>query len=115
MKILFALPGLHKYSRGAEVAFMAIANELATAGHAVTLIGSGHNKANTSYRFLHAGSLAREKFERLPHMPGFRSNTAYEELTFVPTLLALYRPADYDVTLTCSYPFTNLALRHPVR
>ncbi len=115
MKILFALPGLHKYNRGAEVAFIAIAKELATAGHAVTLIGSGYAKAHTPYRFLHAGSIAREKFERLPLIPGFRSDTSYEELTFVPTLLTHYRPADYDVTLTCSYPFTNLALRYPAR
>jgi glycosyltransferase involved in cell wall biosynthesis len=115
MRVLFALPGLHKYSRGAEVAFIAIAKELATAGHTVTLIGSGHAKTDTPYRFLRAGSITRETFERFPHIPGFRSDTSYEELTFVPTLLAHYRPADYDVTLTCSYPFTNLALRHPVR
>ena len=41
MRILFALPGLHRHDRGAEVAFIAIARELARAGHAVTLIGSG--------------------------------------------------------------------------
>jgi glycosyltransferase involved in cell wall biosynthesis len=115
MNILFALPGLHKYSRGAEVAFVSIAKELAAVGHSITLIGSGHAKADMPYRFLHAGSAAREKFERFPHMPGFRSDTAYEELTFLPALLRCYRPSEYDVTLTCSYPFTNLALRHPVR
>ncbi len=32
----------------------------------------------------------------------------------MPDLLRRYRPADYDVTITCSYPFTNWALRRPV-
>ena len=41
MRVLFALPGLHKYDRGAEIAFIAIARELAKAGDEVTLIGSG--------------------------------------------------------------------------
>ena len=38
----------------------------------------------------------------------------WEEATFVPGLLAKYRPADYDITVTCGYPFTNWALRRPV-
>jgi len=38
---------------------------------------------------------------------------AYEDLTFIPGLLMNYRPSDYDVTVTCSYPFTNWALRRP--
>ena len=37
MRILFALPGLHRYDRGAEVAFISIAEELAKAGDMVTL------------------------------------------------------------------------------
>src|SRR5260221_4287492 len=115
MKILFALPGLHKYNRGAEVAFIAIAKELANLGHGVTLIGSGQPQTGTPYRFLHAGSISRERFERFPHIPWFRTDTSYEELTFVPTLQERYRPADYDVTLTCSFPFPNLTLRHPMR
>jgi glycosyltransferase involved in cell wall biosynthesis len=42
-----------------------------------------------------------------------RDENAYEELTFVPALLKHFRPADYDVTLTCSYPYTNWVLRRP--
>ena len=41
------------------------------------------------------------------------TNVSYEELTFIPTLLGQYRPGDYDVTLSCSYPFTNWVLRRP--
>lgn len=111
MRILFALPGLHRYARGAEVAFISVATELAKAGDAVTLIGSGQPPAGTPYRFLPAASTAREKFESLPTMPMLRNEYAYEELTFVPGLLRQYRPEEYDVTLTCSYPFTNWILR----
>ncbi|CCE09382.1 Glycosyl transferase, group 1 [Bradyrhizobium sp. STM 3843] len=114
MKILFALPGLHRYDRGAEIAFISVASELAKGGDTVTLIGSGQEKADVQYRFLRAASASRKKLERLPKMPMLRNEFAYEELSFVPALLAAYRPADYDVTVTCSYPFTNWALRRPV-
>lgn len=114
MKILFALPGLHKFDRGAEVAFMSIAGELAKSGDTVTLIGSGLLRGIAPYRFVRAPSLTRVRFESFPSLPILRSECAYEELTFLPGLLWQYRPAEYDVTLTCSYPFTNWALRRPV-
>lgn len=111
MRVLFALPGLHRYNRGAEVAFIAIALELQRAGDSVTLIGSGQPVSATSYRFLHARSLRREHFESFPALPALRDDCAYEELTFVPGLLSCYRPSDFDVTITCNYPFTNWILR----
>jgi glycosyltransferase involved in cell wall biosynthesis len=114
MRVLFALPGLHRYNRGAEVAFIGIANAMAKAGNAVTLIGSGHSRPGTPYRFLHAASVGREHFERFPSVPLLRNEFAYEELTFAPNLLRYYRTTDYDVTLTCGYPFSNWVLRHPV-
>ena len=113
MRVLFALPGLHRYARGAEVAFISVAGELAKAGDSVTLIGSGLSGAGSSYRFLHAASLARENFESFPTMPLLRNECAYEELTFSPAFLRQYRPAEYDVTVTCSFPFTNWMLRRP--
>ncbi len=57
MRILIALPGIHRYDRGAEIAFMAVAQELAKSGDKVTLVGSGDAREGTRYRFLHAGSL----------------------------------------------------------
>jgi glycosyltransferase involved in cell wall biosynthesis len=93
------------------VAFISVATELAKAGDSVTLIGSGQPPASKPYRFLHAGSVSREKFESFPAVPMLRNEYAYEELTFIPGLLRRYRPAEYDVTLTCSYPFTNWILR----
>lgn len=115
MKILFALPGLHRIDRGAEISFIAVASELARMGEDVTLMGSGFARAGQPYRFVHVGALNRERFERFPRMPVLRGETAWEELTFVPGLLKAYRPEDYDVTLTCSYPFTNWALRRAGR
>jgi glycosyltransferase involved in cell wall biosynthesis len=113
MRVLFALPGLHRYNRGAEVAFISVAIELARAGDSVTLIGSGQERAAMPYRFSHAASVARENFETFPSVPALRNECSYEELTFIPDLLRRYRPAEYDITLTCSYPFTNWMLRRP--
>ena len=115
MRILFALTGLHAVQRGAEVAFLAVAAELARAGHAVTLIGTGPVLPDRPYRYLRGSRIARERFERFPMVPALRSDTMWEELSFLPSLLRLYRPADYDITVTCSYPYTNWALRRPVR
>lgn len=113
MRILFALPGLHRYDRGAEIAFISIAGELAKAGDMVTLIGSGPRRTAAVYRYLRAPSFIRLHFESFPSIPVLRDEYAYEELTFIPGLLCRYRPRDYDVTLTCSYPFTNWILRRP--
>ena len=113
MRVLFALPGLHKYDRGAEVAFTSVAKELAKAGDDVTLIGSGSSRSARPYRFVRSPSLGREHFRGFPSLPVLRNDYAYEELTFVPGLLYRFRPSDYDITVTCSYPFTNWVLRRP--
>ena len=113
MRILFALPGLHKYERGAEVALNALATELAIGGDDVTIIGSGDPKPSQPYEFFRARSLQREGFEHFPSLPVLRSETVYEEASFVPGLLRRYRPRDFDITTTCSYPFTNWVLRRP--
>lgn len=113
MRILFALPGLHKYERGAEVALNALATELAIGGDDVTIIGSGDPKPSQPYEFFRARSLQREGFEHFPSLPIFRSETVYEEASFVPGLLYRYRPRNFDITATCSYPFTNWVLRRP--
>lgn len=113
MRILFALPGLHKYERGAEVALNALATELAIGGDDVTIIGSGDPKPSQPYEFFRARSLQREGFEHFPSLPIFRSETVYEEASFAPGLLYRYRPRNFDITATCSYPFTNWVLRRP--
>ena len=66
------------------MAFISIGKELARLGDAVTLIGSGEADPTTPYRFLHAASVPRERFEAFPFGPVLRHEFAYEELTFVP-------------------------------
>lgn len=114
VKILFALPGLHRVNRGAEVAFIEVARALAEGGDEVTLIGAGQPRPDEPYNFIHSGAIPRERFERFPTPPFFRSDTAWEEASFAAGLLWRYRPSDYDITVTCSFPFTNLLLRRPV-
>jgi glycosyltransferase involved in cell wall biosynthesis len=112
MRVLFALPGLHRVVRGAEVAFEELGRQMSRLpGCEVTLIGSGEPIADRPYRFIHAGAVSRERFERLPSIPYFRTHYACEDLTFAPGLMRAYRPADYDVTVTCNYPYTNWVLR----
>ena len=112
LRVLFALPGLHRVSRGAEMAFENVARQLARRSDcSVTLVGSGPERTGEPYRFLHAPMKPRERFERWPRFPPLRSEYRWEELTFIPGLWRAVRPADYDVTLTCSYPFVNWALR----
>jgi glycosyltransferase involved in cell wall biosynthesis len=114
MRILIALPGLFRHNRGAEIAFIELAKELVRSGDSVTLLGSGIARDATPYQFLMAPSISREKFERFPSIPVLRNEYCYEELTFVPGCLWRYRPREYDITVTCSYPFTNWMLRRPV-
>lgn len=111
MRIAFTLAGLHRVERGAEIAFIAIANGLAARGHAVTLFGSGPPRPGSAYAYVHATAIARERLERLPSVPALRNETAWEEVSFVPGFLKRYRPQDFDVTLACAYPFLNWALR----
>ena len=111
MRVLFALAGLHRLSRGAEVALESVARELAAAGDEVTLAGAGLPKPGRGYRFRHLPAVSRQRFERWPKFPPLRTEYAWEELTFAAGLaLAPWWRAS-DVTVTCGYPFTNWALR----
>ena len=114
VRILFALPGFHRVDRGAEVALLAVASACAQAGDAVTVMGSGRPRPGTPYRFVHVPSVPRERFERAPTFPVMRGDTVWEEATFAPPLAARFRPHEFDVTVTCSFPFTNWVLRRPV-
>lgn len=112
MRILFALPGLHRVHRGAEVAFESVAEHIARAGrHEVTLVGSGRETPPRAYGFRRIGSIPRERFEGWPSLPFLRNEFIYEELTFAANLAARSWRGRYDVTMTCSYPYTNWALR----
>jgi len=113
MRMLFALPGFHAQDRGAEVALLAVARELARGGDAVTVMGGGLERPGEPYRFVHVPMVDRRKFEKAPHFPPFRSDVMWEDATFGASMLTRYRPGDFDVAVTCNFPFTHLALRRP--
>src|SRR5215217_5505677 len=105
MRIVFALPGLHRFGRGAEVVFESIAQEIAEAGeHHITLIGSGERRRERSYEFIHVPAVSREHFEKWPQAPFLRHQFMYEELTFALGLAAVAAVGEADITMTCSYP-----------
>ena len=113
MRLLFALPGFHRYDRGAEVALLSVADALARSGEDITVMGSGESRPDAAYKFRHVPAVRRERFERFPHFPPLRSETAWEDASFSPGLLAAYKPTAYDAVVTCSFPFTHWALRRP--
>jgi glycosyltransferase involved in cell wall biosynthesis len=111
LRLLFALPGFHRSERGAEVALLAVASELAKAGDAITVLGSGDLRPDAPYRFRKIPSVPRERFERFPRFPPVRSDTAWEEATFAANIMMRERLAGYDAAITCSFPFLHWALR----
>jgi glycosyltransferase involved in cell wall biosynthesis len=112
MRMLFALPGLHRVRRGAEIVLESVAQEIALEGeHDVTLIGSGTPIPDRAYRFRRVPIVSREQFERWPAMPFLRNEYMYEELTFAAGLMTTFWRNDADVTMTCGYPYTNWVLR----
>lgn len=112
MHVAIVAPGLHRVSRGAEVAFEAIGRELSKLNDVeVTLFGSGNPRRHEPYRFVQVGNVPREKFETWPTFPVLRNEYCYEELTFCWNLLRCYQPTDFDATITCSYPFVNWVLQ----
>lgn len=111
MHIAFALPGLHRVARGAEVVFESVAQEIALGGrHQVTLIGSGQPQADRAYDFRHVPAVSRDRFERWPKTPFLRSEFVYEDLTFAAWLVRAGL-GQADLTVTCNYPYSNWALR----
>jgi glycosyltransferase involved in cell wall biosynthesis len=112
LRILFALPGLHRVVRGAEVAFEEVSRCIAKIpGFQVTLIGSGPDRAAEPYQYRQTRCIPRERFEKWPRIPYLRDHFGYEELSFAPGLLRSFSPENFDLTVTCGYPYTNIALR----
>ncbi|MGD9703664.1 MAG: glycosyltransferase family 4 protein [Acidimicrobiia bacterium] len=112
MRILFVLPGMHKVNRGAEVAFESIGRLIAEGGeHEVTLLGAGQPRDGEPYTYKHVGCVPRERFVKWPTFPGMRSHFSWEELTFAASALPRYRGRDYDLTVTCSFPYVHWLLQ----
>ncbi|MDF3128255.1 glycosyltransferase family 4 protein [Kiritimatiellaeota bacterium B1221] len=110
-KILFVLPGLHDVARGAEVAFEQIGAGLCEEGFEVTLMGTGPEIPGRPYHYIQGKKKNRTAFESYPKFPPLRSEYRWEELSFVPSILRKGLKKEFDITVTCSYPFVNWALR----
>jgi len=115
MRLLFALPGFHVHDRGAEVALLAVANDLAGRGDSVTVAGAGPPRAGQAYAYRQFPTLDRRRFESLPAIPVLRTPESWEDMIFAARLAAWLRPGDFDAVVTCSFPFTHWALRRPGR
>ncbi len=107
---------MHRVHRGAEVAFESIAQEIASLGlDEVTVLGSGPELEDRSYTYERFGLIPRERFERFPKIPPFRSEYIYEEATWVANAMRSFRSSSADLTITCSYPFVNWLLTRAFR
>lgn len=93
------------------MALLSVARELAAGGTPVTVAGSGPERADAPYAYLRVPSVRRERFERWPALPPFRSETAWEDATFAFNLARRVRLRDFDASVTCSFPFTHWTLR----
>jgi glycosyltransferase involved in cell wall biosynthesis len=117
MRIAMVLPGLGRVQRGAETAFLEIARSLHSRPDiSVQLFGSG--RAGVGEIPIHViPCLPREKFERWPTFPAFRSDCHYEEFSFARNLArsGLYKPQDFDIVIGCTYPHVNWFLRYAGR
>ena len=111
LRFLFALPGFHAEERGAEVALLSVANELAKAGDSVLVIGSGPVREGLSYAYRQLSTVNRRRFEKAPFFPPFRSETVWEDAVFAAKMMGAYEPPDFDISLTCNFPFTHWVLR----
>lgn len=112
LRVLVALPGLHRVNRGAETALEAIARHLVLdAGARVTVVGSGPPRDGDPYEYRQVACLPRERFVGWPSLPYLRDHYTWEELSFAPGLVRAYAPGNFDVTLTCGYPYTSWVLR----
>ena len=80
LRLLIALPGMHRVNRGAEVAFESIALRLARRSDIeVTLVGAGPSNG-AAYCWKRVRCVSRDRFERWPKLPFLRNEGAYEEL-----------------------------------
>ncbi len=112
LRILFSLPGLHRVNRGAEVALETVAYHAAqNPNFDITLFGTGPSRPNQPYHYKQLHGLPRETFEKFPKAPWVRDHYMWEELAAAPSLFFTYRPRDFDLTVTCGYPYSNLLLR----
>ncbi|MDX2036743.1 MAG: glycosyltransferase family 4 protein [Isosphaeraceae bacterium] len=117
LRIAFLLPGLGRIQRGAETAFIELARALSSFPQTVVeLFGSGRDGVGDQH--IHEiPCINRSRFERWPKLPTLRGDTYYEELSWVLRLSARrsFRPGDFDIAVTCCYPWINWFLQDAAR
>jgi glycosyltransferase involved in cell wall biosynthesis len=112
LRVLFSLPGLHRVNRGAEVVMEEVAARVAAEGRFdVTVFGGGPARSDQPYRYRKLRGVPREWFEEFPKLPYVRDHYMWEELAYAPSLYSNFRPREFDVTVTCGYPYSNMLLR----
>jgi glycosyltransferase involved in cell wall biosynthesis len=112
LRIAILLPGLGRVRRGAETAFLALAEQFAkNPAISVTLFGSG-SEVPPGVQIVNVGCIPRERFEGWPKVPVLRDECCYEELSFVLRLTHgnAFRARRFDLALHCSFPFINWLL-----
>ena len=112
------LSGIGRVQRGAEAAFLEIARCLVRRDRVqVTLFGSGTAAIPDGVTLHNIGCRPREHFEHWPRVPCFRGEGMYEEFSFTRRLAksGLFRPADHDIAMHCTYPWVNWHLRRTGR
>ncbi len=117
MRIAMVLPGLGRVQRGAETAFLELARTLNRRHDVeVELFGSGSLGVG-DLQVHEIACTPRERFEKWPKFPAFRSDCHYEEFTFARNLAqsGLYRPENFDIVVSCTYPHLNWYLRRAGR
>ena len=113
IRVAMILAGMGRVRRGAEAAFLEIAKQLArTSDIRPVLFGSGDQGMSDVPTHV-ISCRPRERFERWPRLPALRSECYYEELSYTVNLArsGLYRPSDFDVVVSCSYPWINWYLQ----
>jgi glycosyltransferase involved in cell wall biosynthesis len=118
LRVAMILSGLGRVRRGAEAAFLELAKVwVERPGLRLTLFGSGTEGMPAEAVRHVVPCRPRERFEHWPCLPGFRTETYYEEFSYARQLARsrLYRPVDYDIVVHCTFPWVNWFLRRAGR
>lgn len=113
MRVAMVLPGLGRVQRGAETAFVELSHALAGMPD-VTVEVFGSGRQGLDGLDVHViPCTPRQRFERWPRFPMFRSDCHYEEWSFTRNLKksGAYDPRRFDVVVGCTFPHLHWFLR----
>ncbi|MEM7314140.1 MAG: glycosyltransferase family 4 protein [Planctomycetota bacterium] len=113
IRIAMILPGLGRVQRGAETAFLEVAHGLNQYPDIDIHLFGSNTFVPDGLKISAIECTPREKFENWPKIPALRSECHYEELSYVERLWrsSLFRSRNFDVTISCTYPWVHWLLR----